>query len=346
MQVKEFLSKINAVPHISGYEGALLDIITEEFSPHAEISTDKFGNIIAYKKGSDENGPRVMISAHMDEIGMMVKAICDGGFVQFSPVGGIDARNCLAQEVTIHGREPIFGVIGIKPPHLTSNNERNRGLMLHDMTIDTGFSKEVLETKIRVGDLITFNGDIIELQGGQISGKALDDSAGVAAMGVAMEHLKYFNHKANVYFVSSAQEEVGLRGAQTATYNIKPDIGIAIDVGFGRANGLAEYESVELGKGPGITMGPNITRKLFESLKKTANNAGIKYQVELATHGTGTDANAIQIGLGDGVITGLLTIPLKYMHSTVETIALSDVEACGKLIAQYIMSLNDEEVTP
>ena len=333
---------MDAVPHVSGYEDELSKIISKEFSKYAEVSVDRFGNLIAHRPGSGNSGPKIMLSAHMDEIGMMVSAICDGGFVKFSRIGGVDGRNMLAQEVMIHGRQKIYGVIGIKPPHLTSLSEMKKSVDLHDMAIDTGFSKEKLETLIRPGDIITLKQNIAALQNDKLTGRALDNTAGIAALLCAMKNLEHFSHKADVFFVASAQEEVGYRGAITATYNIRPDIGIAIDVGFGRVNGLAEHETIELGKGPAIVIGPNINRKLFEALKKIAIKNNIRYQIKV-THGvTGTDAAAIQIGEG-GVIAGLLSIPLKYMHSTVETVAIHDIESCGKLVSDYIIDLQSWE---
>ena len=341
LDIKDFLAKMNSVPHVSGHEGELAQVISAEFSKYAEVSIDKIGNLTALKRGSG-GGPKIMICAHMDEIGMMVATIEEGGFVKFSPIGGIDKRNILAQEVTIHGREKVFGVIGIKPPHLTSPEDRKKAVDFHNMAIDTGYSKEKLVELIRPGDIITFAGDNFELKNNKLTGVALDDIAGVAAMHIALKNLEYYNHKSDVYFVASVREEVHqYGGGKVATYNIEPDIGIAIDVTFGRAPGHDEYETFELGKGPVLAIGPGHTRKLFEALKKVASSNKIPYQVECAPTSSGTDAYAIQVGKG-GVVTGLISIPLKYMHSTVETLHLGDVEMCGKLVSDYVISLQSE----
>jgi len=330
---------MNDVPHVSGYEGELTKVLTDVFSKYTEVSEDKFGNLIAHKKGTGK-GPKIMFMAHMDEIGMMVSVIYDEGFVKFAPIGGIDARNMLAQEVIIHGREKVYGVIGIKPPHLTPPSEQKKTVELHNMVIDTGYSKEKLEKLIKPGDIITYKQELIELKNGKVACKAFDDIAGIAAMYCAMKNLEHYNHDADIYFVASAQEEVGCRGGKTATYTIKPDIGIAIDVTFGRTAGLGEHESYELGKGPALTIGPTVTRKLFEELKSIAVKNKIPYQVDVAPSRTGTDADSIHITEG-GVYTGVINIPLKYMHSTVETLAISDVEMTGKLLSDYIISLQD-----
>ena len=337
MEVKEFLSQMNEVPHVSGYERELAKLLAEVFSKYTDAITDKLGNVIALKKGTGA-GPKVMFMAHMDEIGMMVNVLCDKGFVKFSPIGGIDARNILAQEVIIHGRKKVYGVIGIKPPHLTSAAEQKKTVELHDMAIDTGYSKEELSKLIKPGDIITFKQSIVELKNGKLASKSFDDIAAIAAMYCAMKNLEHYKHDADVYFVASAQEEVGCRGGKTAAYTIKPDIGIAVDVAFGRTAGLSANESFELGKGPSITIGPGITRRLFEDLKRTASKSKIPYHVEVAPSRTGTDADVIQVTQG-GVITGVLGIPLKYMHSTVETLSVSDIEMTGKLMSDYIISL-------
>ncbi|MCL2392952.1 MAG: M20/M25/M40 family metallo-hydrolase [Oscillospiraceae bacterium] len=330
---------MNEVPHVVGYEGELTKLLTGVFSKYTEVTEDKFGNLIAHKKGTGK-GPKVMFMAHMDEIGMMTSVICDGGFVKFARLGGIDARNMLAQEVIIHGKEKVYGIIGIKPPHLTPPSEQKKTVELHDMVIDTGYSKEKLEKLIKPGDIITFKQELVELKNGKVACKALDDIAGVAAMYCAMKNLEHYNHDADIYFVASAQEEVGCRGGKTATYTIKPDIGIAIDVTFGRTAGLGEHESSEMGKGPALTIGPTISRRIFEDLKSTATKNKIPYQVDVAPSRTGTDADAILVTEG-GVYTGVIGIPLKYMHSTVETLAISDVEMTGKLLSDYIISLQD-----
>ena len=341
MEIKDFLLQMDTVPHVSGYEGDLAEVLTAEFAKYAEVSVDKMGNVIALKKG-DGKGPKVLIAAHMDEIGMMVSAVTDEGFVKFSCIGGIDRRNVLAQEVTIHGREKVFGIIGIKPPHLVSADESKKVIDFFDMAIDTGYSKEKLDKLVRPGDIITFNTKMAELKGGKMTGRAMDNIVGVAVMYAAMKNLEFMKHKADVYFVATSQEEVGLRGAKVATHTIKPDIGIALDVTFGRTPGLGETDSFELGKGPAISVGPGVTRKMFEDLKKAAKKGNTPHQIDVRPRIGGTDAMVIQIGEG-GVLTGDIGIPLKYMHSTNETVQLSDIENGGKLVADYILSLNSEE---
>jgi len=329
------------VPHVAGYESALAHLAAGWFGKLASAQTDSLGNMIARKQGA-KNAPRVMVCAHMDEIGLMATEICDNGFVKFARIGGIDKRNILATEVTIHGRKPVYGIIGIKPPHLTSADEMKASIEIKDMAIDTGYPKEKLEKLVRPGDIITFNREVTELKNGRLTGRALDDTAGLAAMYHALELLKDFKHNADLYFVGSAQEEVGARGAKTAAYGIKPDIAIIIDVGFANTPGLADHETIKMGDGAAIAVGAAVNRKVFDDLKKIAKQNNTKHQIEVLPGRSGTDADEIQIAAG-GVLTGVLSIPLKYMHSTVEVVDLADVKNCGKLVADYIMSLQDWE---
>jgi len=342
LEIKELLARMNDVPHVCGYEGELSQLLTDVFSKYTKVEVDKFGNVVAHKKGTGK-GPKVMFMAHMDEIGMMVNTLGDNGFVRFTNIGGIDARNMLAQEVIIHGREKVYGVIGIKPPHLTAPDEEKKTIELYDMLIDTGYSKEKLETLIKPGDIITFKQEVKELRNNKLVSKAFDDIAGIAAMYCAMKNLEHYNHDADVYFVASAQEEIGGRGSMTASYTISPDIGIALDVTFGRTAGLSETESYELGKGPTLTIGPGTSRRLFEDLKKVAGKNKIPYHVEVAPGRTGTDADEMQITSG-GMFTGVIGIPLKHMHSTVEILSITDVETTGKLLSDYIISLQGMEM--
>ena len=340
MEIKDLLLQMDTVPHVSGYEGELNEVLKTEFSKLSEVSVDNFGNVVALKKG--DSGPKIMIAAHSDEIGMMVTAVTDEGYVKFTRIGGIDKRNILAQEVTIHGKEKVYGIIGIKPPHLVKPGEQKKVIDLFDMAIDTGLSKEKVEELVRPGHIVTFNTKMKELKGGKMTGKAMDNIVGIAVMYAALKNLQLLKHKADVYFVASAQEEIGCRGAIVATHDIEPEYGIAVDVTFGRTPELNESNSSELGKGPVLTVGPNVTRKVFEGLKSAASKNNTPFQVEVSPGMTGTDAYMIQIGKG-GVSTGVVSVPLRYMHSTNETVQLSDIENAGRLLSDYIMTLNNKE---
>ncbi|KAB3534021.1 M42 family metallopeptidase [Alkaliphilus pronyensis] len=340
----DFLKRLTEAYGVSGYEGEASTIIQEFFKPLCDdVTTDSLGNLICLKKGSKANGKKIMLAAHMDEIGLMVKDIDENGFVWFTNIGGIDQRTLLCQEVIIHGAKKIYGIIGAKPPHLTSDEDRSKALKMEDLMIDTGYKKEELKEYISIGDIITIKRKAVSLKNNWFTGKSLDDRAGVVAMYSCLKHLKDVKHDLDVYLVATVQEEVGTRGAITATYEIEPDIGIAIDVGFGRTPELKEFDTIDMDKGPALTIGPNIHPKVMEGLKKAAKNNYIDYQVEIATGHSGTDAWPMQVSKS-GVATAVISIPLRYMHTSVETISLNDIDKTGKLLACFVSSLNDTDL--
>ncbi len=342
MNTKEFIKAITETPGVSGHEEEVARLIEDALSGYChEVTKDPLGNLLFLKRG--EGKGKIMLAAHMDEIGLMVKEIDENGFIKFTNVGGVDQRTLLCQEVTIHGKEKVYGIIGVKPPHLTDDAERSKAIGIEDLMIDTGFKSKELEEKLSIGDVVTVNRQNVVLKNDYIAAKALDDRAGVAVLLECLKALKALKHDMDVYCVATVQEEVGTRGATTAAYSINPDIGIAIDVGFGRTPELNQHETIELAKGPAITVGPNIHPRIFDQLKTIAKQHYIDYQIEIATGHSGTDAWPIQVSRA-GVATGVLSIPLRYMHTSVETLSFSDIEKTGKLLAHFIVSLNDRDM--
>lgn len=341
----EFLKLLSNHHGISGFESTLNEKIISYFKKYSdEVSVDKLGNITALKKGSSSGEKiKIMLAAHMDEIGLMVKDIEENGFLRFTSVGGIDPRTILGQEVLVHGRESLFGVIGAKPPHLQEASEQNKAIKMDDMTIDIGLSYEKVMELVNIGDPITINRSLIELKNDRVAGKALDDRAGLVALLECLKELENLNHEPDVYFVATVQEEVSMAGALTAAYRINPDIGIAVDVGFGSTPELDKSDSIELGKGPGITLGGNIHPGLRKKLVATANEYNIPHQMEINVGPTGTDARAIQI-TREGIPALVLSIPLRYMHTSVELIDMIDLKHTGKLLAFFIKEISKENL--
>lgn len=341
MEIVPFLRSLSEASGVSGYEDEVRDIVHSTFSTLSdEIRADAMGNLIALKRGrgDGELGRRIMLAGHMDEIGLIVTML-DKGFVRFSQVGGFDVRTLMGQEVVVHGRGELPGVIGSRPPHVLSPAERNRPVPMDELFIDVGLPQDALEKAVRVGDLITIRRPFVELQNELVSGKAFDDRAAVASIAVCLDTLGALRHTWDVYGVATVQEEVGLRGAMTSTYGIAPDVGIAIDVGFGKQPGVAEPHSIDVGKGPALACGPNIHPALFQAIKSVADEHEIPIQVEITTGGTGTDANAMQI-TREGIPTALLSIPLRNMHTPIETLSVKDVVRTGRLLAYFIASLD------
>ena len=342
MQIAPLLKKLSEARGVSGYEAEVRGIIAEEFGRYAdEVQTDKLGSVIALKKGEgEEPRHRIMLAGHMDEIGLIVTKL-EQGFLHFTSVGGFDERTLLGQEVTVHGRKELPGIIGSRPPHVLPEEEREKTIAMDKLFIDVGMREEELERLVRVGDLVTLRREFTQLQGDLVTGKAFDDRAAVASILVCLEGLASIRHVWDVYAVATVQEEVGLRGAITSAYGLAPDVGIAIDVTFGNQPGVSEAESVSIGKGPAIGFGPNIHPKLHQTLAEVAKELEIPYQVEPIPGGSGTDAWAIQV-TREGIPTALLSIPLRYMHTSVETLSLKDVERTGRLMAGFIGRLDEK----
>lgn len=339
MDVASCLKRLSEAKGVSGYEDEVRAIVTEEFGRYAdEVRTDRMGNVIALKRGEGE-GRRIMLAAHMDEIGLIITKI-EKGFLRFTSVGGFDDRVLLGQEVVVHSKRDLPGIIGSRPPHVLPEEEREKVIPKDKLFIDVGLLPEEVEELVQVGDLVTIGREFTRLKGEFASGKALDDRAGVASVVACLEGLASVKHLWDVYAVATVQEEVGLRGAITSAYGLAPDVAIAIDVGFGSQPGVSEAETIEMGKGPAIAFGPNIHPKLHRALVEVAKELEIPYQVEPVPGRSGTDAWAIQV-TREGIPTALLSIPLRYMHTSVETVSNKDVERTGRLLAGFIGRLDE-----
>lgn len=341
MQIAPLLKKLSEARGVSGYEAEVRGIVAEEFRRYAdEVQTDKLGSVVALKRGEgEEPRRRIMLAGHMDEIGLMVTRL-EQGFLHFTEIGGFDERTLLGQEVMVHGRKDLPGIIGSRPPHVLPPEEREKTIDMDKLFIDVGMGEEEMKRLVRVGDLATLRRGFTPLQGDLVAGKAFDDRAAVAAILVCLEGLASVRHAWDVYAVATVQEEMGLRGAITSAYGLAPDVGIAVDVGFGDQPGVSEAETLEMGKGPAIAFGPNIHPRLHEALVEVARELEIPYQVEPVPGRSGTDAWAIQV-TREGIPTALLSIPLRYMHTSVETLSLKDVERTGRLMAGFIARLDE-----
>jgi tetrahedral aminopeptidase len=339
-RLKEVLKLLSQTPGVAGYEQEVARLALNLFSGHAtEVKTDKLGNVIAYKAGAGEKNPlKVMIAAHMDEIGFMVSSL-EKGYLRVAPVGGFDYRTLVNQEVTVHGRRDLVGIFNSFSPYLSEKDEAGKGVELERLFVDTALSEEELSDVVRVGDLVTVYSDFLELEGDVVSGKALDDRAGVAILYACLQELEKLVHSSDVYAVATVQEEVGWRGAFTSAYKIVPDIGIAVDVTHGELPGVPKYDTFRLGKGPTIAFGPNIHPAIYERLEKTAQEHGIPSHKEIIPGGSGTDAMAMQISRA-GLATGVVSIPLRYMHTSVETMNMKDLKNAGRLLAYFIRDLD------
>jgi endoglucanase len=342
VDLSAFLKELSEAHGISGYEAPVREIVRKEFARHShEVRVTKMGSVVGVRHGSGpEPRRKVMLSAHMDEIGLMVTGI-EKGFLRLANVAGSDARVMLGQEVIVHGQRELLGTVGSRPPHVLTPAERDQVIPFDKLFVDVGLPEAQVKRLVRVGDLVSIQREACELKGGFFSGKAMDDRASVAAVAVCLEVLASTQHKWDVLGVASVQEETTFLGAATSAYDIAPDIAIAIDVTFGEQNGVSSDQAVGMGKGPAIGIGPNFHPRLVKALMDTAGKLEMPYQMEPTPGRSGTDAWPIQVAR-EGIPTALLGIPLRYMHTPVETVSLKDVERAGRLMAEFIASLNDD----
>lgn len=346
MSAKEFLQKLSEAYGVSGYEQTIRDIVIDEFRPLVdEISVTPMGSVVALKRATRDGNekspaPKLLVEGHMDEIGLIVTDI-DQGFLRFTQVGGFDARVLLAQEVTVHGKKDWHGIIGARPPHVTTEEERGKVIGMKDLFIDVGLPEDKLRDAIQVGDTITIHRQMQSLNGNLVSGKAFDDRAALVCVSEMLRHLAATKHSCDVYAVANVQEEVGLKGAETSAYAINPDIAIAIDVTHAEQPNTTEINAVPLGGGMGIALGPNIHPFLHERLAATAKANEIPFQVTAYSGATGTNAWAMQV-VREGIPTALIDIPLRYMHTSVETISIGDVERIGRLLSAFAATVDEK----
>jgi tetrahedral aminopeptidase len=345
----ELLRKLCETPGISGYEERIQKIIKEELEKVTdEVKIDKLGNIIGIKKTkkamSNSLPKKVMLAAHMDEIGFMISFIDKDGFLRFAPVGGFDPRTLTAQRVVVHGVKDIGGVIGSKPIHILEEEEKKKATKIKDLFIDVGLKKDEVSKIVKPGDFVTLDRDFKELNNKIITAKALDDRVGVYVMIEALKRIK--DCYIDIYAVATVQEEVGARGATVSSFSVEPDVGIALDVTIASdLPGTKEEEMVTiLGGGTAISLMDSHTisnKKLVDFLRKIAEENKIKYQTDILLRG-GTDAGVIQRSKS-GVPVCTVSIPTRYIHSVVEMCHKEDIENSIKLICKFLENAHQGE---
>ncbi|MHA1271028.1 MAG: M42 family metallopeptidase [Candidatus Helarchaeota archaeon] len=336
------IKRLTETPGIPGHEDEIRKLIYEEVKDYCDkILVDKIGNLICLKKGSSDR-PRVMITAHMDTIGFMIKYIDKKGFLRIEPVGGIDPRITIGQSVLIfHDNKIINGIVAVKPIHLLESDERNTIKKISDLHVDIGAkSKEDAKKIVSIGDFLTFNYSCTRLANSTFTSGGLDDRAGCMVLIKTIKALSNIKTPNDLFFVFSAQEEIGARGAITSSYKIDPDIGIVCEV----AHALdypnikkEKYGDIDLRKGPVIEMGPNINAKLFKKIIKIAKD--IPFQLRVSGRPTPTDLRNIQMSR-EGVATALISIPLRYMHTIVEVMDFIDIKCTVDLMVQLLPKLD------
>ena len=341
---RAYLKRLLETPSVTGSEVAVATLVRERLADVAdEVSTDVMGSVHATLKGVGA-APSVMLAAHMDEIGLMVTYVSDDGFLSVSAVGGVDAAILPGMRVDVHtANGPLRGVVGRKPIHLIEADERTKVTPLSDLVIDLGLPAKKVKKRVRIGDVITFGVGFERFGRGMAVSRAFDDKCGVWIATRVMEELKA-QGGAEGDFIAAAtvQEEIGTRGAITSTYGVNPDVGLAFDVTHATDDpGISKtkYGDIRCGGGPVIPRGPNINPVVFERLVAAAEAEGVAYQLEAEPSVTGTDARSIQVSR-EGKACGLISVPLRYMHTPTEVVALSDLEDTVRLIVRFVRDLD------
>lgn len=352
----ELVKKLSQAVGVTGYSGQnnIQDVVAAALEPCVDrVERDRLGSVIGIKFGereTDAQNPalpienrkskiqnrKIMLAAHLDEIGAIVTKV-DRGFLRFTQVGGLDNRVLMGQEVVVHGRRDLPGIIGSVPPHLLPAGKSAQAVELEELLIDVGLPPRQVEKVVQVGDLISFHRPPLELQTGLISGKAMDNRASIAAMIVCLQELKKLRHQWDVYAVATADEEWGqFVGATTQSYAIRPDVAIALDMTFADVDDI----DVKMNGGPVIGLGPSNHPVIRARLLEICGELELKYQNEVMPSGAGTDAYAIEISR-EGIPTLLISIPSRYMHSPVEVVHPKDINRTGRLLAWFIAGLDD-----
>jgi putative aminopeptidase FrvX len=339
------LTRICEAPGAPGYEKKIRELVLAELKGLAdEIRTDNMGNVIALKKGRSSD-KKIMAAAHMDEIGFIVTHIDDKGFVRFNPVGGFDPKTLTSQRVIIHGRKDIFGVMGSKPVHIMTPEEKTKLPQIRDYFVDTGMSAKDVKQQVAIGDFITRYSPLLEL-GECVNVKSLDNRASVFLLIETLRSLKKSKLKPayDFYAVFTVQEEVGLRGAQASALQIQPDFSFGLDttIAYDVPGSIPQEQCTALGEGAAIKLMDSSVicdYRMIEFMKATAKRHKIKWQPEILAAG-GTDTASLQRMVSGGSIAGAVSIPTRHIHQTIESCNKQDLASCIRLLTFCICDLD------
>lgn len=361
MDLFDLLQKLTETPGPSGLEDAVRATLSEVWRPLADdVIVDRMGNLLAVKRGRQEvdgggaqataDRPRLLLAAHMDEIALMVKSIVAypnekdeasaSGFLRLTKVGGVDIRHLYGQPVVVHGQRDLPGIIGALPKHMLPDLSSSNVYGYDELVVDVGRPLKAVRELISVGDFISFHRPLRKLLNDRVSGKALDNRASVAAVTFALEYLQGRQHAWDVFAVATVQEETRLLGAYTSAFDRRPDVALAIDVTFAKGPGTKDSQLFELDGGPTLGLGVNVHPGVLRGLQEAAAALEMKVHLEPHTRYSGTDAYGLQIAR-DGIPTGLVSIPIRYMHTMVETVATGDIERAGRLLGEFAARLSD-----
>ena len=338
MDIKELCFSLSGKNGTSGDEKDTCAFAKELLNEYMNTKIDVLGNVI----GTVGDGKtHILLDAHIDQIGLIVRHIDDKGFLLVDKVGGPDLRVLTGAEVTVHGKEDIFGVVSSVPPHLQKGDSKNEGVDIKTMAVDIGYCKEKAEEIVSVGDRITLRTSQFELLGDNIVSGSFDDRCCVAVILRTLELTKGKLNNIKLSVLFSVQEETNGSGAKTGSFALMPDIAVTLDVGFGDDPYTDKTQTITLGKGPSIGISPTLDKALTKELKDICMDKNIPYQHDVMGCGTGTNADSIN-NTGRGIKTALLSVPLKYMHTGCEVISTEDIENTAKLLAEFLIKKDGE----
>lgn len=342
MNSKQWLESLCALNGPSGFEHPVSERAAELLRQVGmqEVSIDKMGNVLGVRRCGKPGAKKLLLDAHLDEIGLMVMGIEDG-FLRFRSIGGVDPRMLPAREVTVLAPTPLFGVVACLPPHVQSAGDYDRSVPMEDLRIDLGLTQEEAERLVPIGTPITYCNSCFELAGGHLCGKSMDDRACFTALLRTVELLAERELDVDLYVLGSTREEVSMAGAIVSTNRVVPDFCVAVDVTHGRTPDSPKDETFPLGGGPVIGIGPNVTRWMGRRLRTCCEQQKLDYSLEVLDGHSGTNAWAMQISR-EGVATAVLSLPLKYMHTPMEVLSLNDLEATAQLLAAFTVNLGKE----
>ena len=339
--IKGLIEELTRPVGVSGDEGEAAKTACALLSAYGKTATDALGNVICTVKAAKDGKRHILLDAHLDQIGLIVQSVDDKGFVRVANCGGIDRRVLMASDVTVYGKQPLFGVICSSPPHLSADGDQKKTPKLEDIVIDVGLGKQQAHEIIAPGDRVTLSGRVDSLIGGQVVSQALDDRVSCAAILRCLALLKDEDIPCGLSVLFSTREEVGGQGAATGAFSIHPTEAIVVDVSYAYTPDSPRHKCGDMGKGPMIGIAPVLSRALSTRLCALAQREGIPFQVEVMNGITGTNADPIVVSRG-GVVSGMVSIPIKYMHTPIETVSPEDVEHTARLLAAYIMDKEGE----
>lgn len=339
--ISEMLSALCPLPGPSGFEKPVALMAAEMLRPYMdEVNVDRMGNLLGVRRCGKPDAKSVLLDAHLDEIGLIVIGAEDG-FLRFRTIGGVDPRMLPDREITILTDPPLFGVVACLPPHVQQASDADKSVPIADLYIDTGLTQQQVSELIPAGTPCVFRDGCFPLGQHQMCGKSMDDRACFVTLIRAVEMLQDKKLDVDLYILGSTREEVSHGGAATAVFGAAPNCCVAVDVTHGKTPDSPGSRTSVLGGGPAIGVGPNMTRWMTERMKAKAKEHDISVQYEVMAGATGTNGWDMQISR-EGIATSVLSLPLKYMHSPVETLDMNDVEAVAALLAAFVEDLGEE----